>query len=68
MRYGPFKTEKTVYYTRSLKRPNRWGNVETACSRKEVVWNVRLANGRVLEGFDTKRDANHAWLTHVNGR
>jgi hypothetical protein len=56
-----FKTKRRIYYTRSLKHPNRWGNVESACSRWEVTWNVRLPSGWILAGFDRRRDAVEAF-------
>jgi len=52
-----WKSTRTVYYTRILARPNRYGNIETACCRRETSWSARSATGRVLEGFATKRDA-----------
>jgi hypothetical protein len=55
-----FKTERRIYYTRSLKHPNRWGNVESACSCLEITWNIRLPNGGILAGFDRRRDAVEA--------
>ena len=51
-----WKTKKRVYYTRILSRPNRYGNLESACSKVEVSWSAR-DNGKVVEGFETKRAA-----------
>lgn len=52
------KITKTVFYTRSLSRPNRFGQVETANSRKEVSWSARTVDGKHrVDGFGTRRDA-----------
>ena len=51
-----WKVQKRVYYTRSLQSPNRFGNVESACSRMETSWNA-VINGRIVTGFDRRRDA-----------
>ena len=52
-----WKTKETEYYTRILKRPNRHGNVEAACRRTVTYWNARLADGKVVQGLTTRRDA-----------
>ena len=62
-----WKTKRRVYYTRSLVRPNRWGNTESACSRIETSWNVRLPNGRIVTGFDSRRHAAAALKTLTLG-
>jgi hypothetical protein len=52
-----WKTETTVFYTRSNKHRNQFGNYDSACSRKEISWNARLPSGRIVAGFPTKRAA-----------
>jgi len=53
----PWKTIQSVHYTRTLKNPNRFGNRESACVRKETFWSVRLPSGQVMTGFASRRDA-----------
>lgn len=51
-----FRCEETIYYSRCLLRPNRWGNMSTACSRKVSDWAFKI-NGEVVRGFGSRSQA-----------
>ena len=51
------KQERREYRTRTLARPNRFGQTEVATSRKVTVWGYSINGGPIVWGYDRKRDA-----------
>ena len=51
------KRTERVYYTRTRQTPNWQGNVETARSRLETQWVLKVPGRQPIEGFARRRDA-----------
>jgi hypothetical protein len=51
-----FRSCETLHYSRALLRPNRWGNMSTANSRKVSSWAFKVGSA-VVPGFGTKAQA-----------
>jgi hypothetical protein len=51
-----FRSYETLHYSRALNRPNRWGDMSTANSRKVSSWTFKVGSA-VVPGFGTKAQA-----------